>query len=187
MFSSPKFDQRFLFCYFLLRGRCKCFMPLSQKKKSHFCLNNMLLWLRSLIPNILSDLLRFKSDTQPQFGHPVLFQQFEVWTQCQAKGPSDPLHEPVVFSGVTRSCFGMIPPLQVEDLHQNIHTNVKTGHSFRWTVDISHRSSYFCPADDLPVFFVFWLLEHLRTADGLHGFPIDGTYNSVRHKHIDNL
>lgn len=43
---------------------------------------------------------------------------------------------------------------------------------------------YFCPADDLPIFFVFRLLEHLRTADGLHGFPINGTYNSVGQKHI---
>lgn len=50
-----------------------------------------------------------------------------------------------------------------------------------------HHHTYFCPADDLPIFFVFWLLEHLHAADGLHGFPIDGANNSEGHKHyLDN-
>lgn len=66
----------------------------------------------------LSDLLWFKSDTQAQFGHPILFQQFEVWTQCQAKGSGDPFYKPIVFRGVTRSVFGPMPPLQEEHLHQ---------------------------------------------------------------------
>lgn len=46
---------------------------------------------------------------------------------------------------------------------------------------------YFCPADDLSVLFVFWLLKHLCAADGLHGFPIDGTYNSVRSGNKRNI
>lgn len=139
------------------------------------------------MPHILSDLLRLKSHTQPQFGHPILFQQLEVWTQCQAKGPSDPLHETVMFSGVSRSSFGTIPPLQEEHLHQT-YTLIKRGNILLWTsVDVfffKNHYIYFCPADDLPIFFVFRLLEHLRTADGLHGFPINGTYNSVGQKHI---
>ena len=42
---------------------------------------------------------------------------------------------------------------------------------------------YFCPADDLSIFFVFWLLEHLNTADGLHGLPINGANDTGGHKH----
>lgn len=41
-----------------------------------------------------------------------------------------------------------------------------------------YHCTYFCPPDNLPVFFVFWFLEYLCTADGLHGFSIDGAYNS---------
>lgn len=68
--------------------------------------------------NSSSDLLWFKSDTQAQFGHPILFQQFEVWTQCQAKCPGNPFYKPIVFSGVAGSIFGTIPPLQEKHLHQ---------------------------------------------------------------------
>lgn len=41
---------------------------------------------------------------------------------------------------------------------------------------------YFCPADDLSIFFVFGLLEHLGTADRLHWFPIDGADDAGEHK-----
>lgn len=135
-----------------------------------------------LIPNGLTDLLRFKRHSQPQFGHPVLFQQLEVRAQCQAEGPGDPLHQPIVFGGVTCTSFGVIAPLQEEDLHRaKVVVRVKIGG--RWTSDdVLSASPYFCPADDLPILFVFRLLEHLCAADGLHGLPIDGTDNSVWQK-----
>lgn len=126
-----------------------------------------------------SDLLWFKSDTQAQFGHPILLQQFEVWTQCQAKGPGDPLYKPIVFSGVTRSFFGTIPPLEEKHLHQTPTSGKLFLRNF-----YDHQLLYLCPADDLPVFLVLWLLEHLCTANGLHRFSINGTYNTVWHIYI---
>lgn len=42
------------------------------------------------------------------------------------------------------------------------------------SLKIQIRICYFCPANDLPVFFVFRFLEHLGAADGLHGLSIDG-------------
>lgn len=69
-----------------------------------------------------TDLLRLKGDPQAQLGHAVLLEQLEVWTQCQAEGSGYPLQEPVVFSRITCTSFGLRGPLQEEDLH---HTKAK--------------------------------------------------------------
>lgn len=133
--------------------------------------------------NFSSDLLWVKGDTQAQFGHPILFQQFEVWTQCQAKCPGNPFYKPILFSGVTGSIFGPIPPLQEKHLHQT-RTSGKPFLTNFSNIEKKIQHLYLCPADDLSVFFILWLLEHLRTANGLHRFSINGTYNTVGHKYI---
>lgn len=88
-----------------------------------------------------------------------------------------------MFSRVGRSSFGMISPLQEEHLRKTRkRRKCKRRGQFQMLLFEVNNQMYFCPADDLSIFFVFWLLEHLRTDDGLHGFPINGTYNSGGHK-----
>lgn len=41
------------------------------------------------------------------------------------------------------------------------------------------RLKHLCPADDLSIGSVLWALEHLDAGDGLHGFTINGTGDSV--------
>lgn len=74
-------------------------------------------------------------------------------------------------------CVQQSPSLLWDDLlsgertpAQNVHTDVKAEWPFHMDMltFLADRFIYLCPADDLPIFFVFGLLEHLGAADGLH-------------------
>lgn len=81
--------------------------------------------------------------------------------------------------------LGRSPLCRKNTCIQHIHININKGREpFQIFLVFQTDHLYFCPADDLPIFFVFKFLEHLCTANGLHGFPINGTYNSVEHKRM---
>lgn len=81
------------------------------------------------------------------------------------------------------SPLGWSPLCRKNTWHKTLTNKCTKGGGGQDQVDLSSYDmdlyTYFCPANDLSIFFVLWLLEHLGAADGLHGFPINGAYNSL--------
>ena len=57
-----------------------------------------------------------EGDAEPQFGHPVLLEQFQVRAKRQAEGTGDPLREPAVLGRVTQTALWIGVSLEKEYL-----------------------------------------------------------------------
>lgn len=62
-----------------------------------------------------SDLIRVQGDAEPQLGHAVLFQQFQVRTQGHAEGSRYVLRQPAV---IRRVPVSLVLTLQEKHLHR---------------------------------------------------------------------
>lgn len=67
---------------------------------------------------MVSDLIRVQCDAEPQLGHAVLFQQFQMRTQSHAEGSRYVLRQPAV---IRRVPVRLVLTLEEKHLHRQRH------------------------------------------------------------------